>query len=280
MLKTVLAGATALVIAGGSLAIAQSGQRNDARRWQPSAEEISALTDLRVARIKSGLRLTAEQEQNWPAVEAAIRELAKERAARISERRAAREAGAARPGFIERMRRGADAMSTQAAGLKKALGALDLTFLGVGAIIGTGIFVLTGTGAVQAGPALMLSFIIAAIACGFAALAYAEFASTVPVVSGADPGAAGGSVTSAVTWNCRIFPVATLLGQCANGLQCVWPFGSRQHTRCRTNSGRFGVALQVFSSTFTIGCVPGQRACDGASVCAAVCSRCGTEIAH
>lgn len=77
------------------------------------------MVDLRVARIKSGLRLTAEQEQNWPAVEAAIRELAKERAARISERRAAREAGAARPDFIERMRRGADAMSTQAAGLKK-----------------------------------------------------------------------------------------------------------------------------------------------------------------
>lgn len=69
----------------------------------------------------------------------------------------------------------------QAAGLKKALGAIDLTFLGIGAIIGTGIFVLTGTGAVQAGPALMLSFVIAAIACGLAALSYAEFSSTIPV---------------------------------------------------------------------------------------------------
>ncbi|QCP47833.1 amino acid permease [Trinickia violacea] len=68
-----------------------------------------------------------------------------------------------------------------AAGLKKALGALDLTFLGIGAIIGTGIFVLTGTGAVQAGPALMLSFVLAAIACCLAALSYAEFASTIPV---------------------------------------------------------------------------------------------------
>ncbi|CAN7166654.1 amino acid permease [Trinickia sp. LjRoot230] len=66
-------------------------------------------------------------------------------------------------------------------GLRKALGALDLTFLGIGAIIGTGIFVLTGTGAVQAGPALMVSFVIAAIACGLAGLAYAEFASTIPV---------------------------------------------------------------------------------------------------
>lgn len=67
------------------------------------------------------------------------------------------------------------------ADLKKTLGALDLTFMGVGAIIGTGIFVLTGTGAVQAGPALMVAFVVAAIACGFAALAYAEFASTIPV---------------------------------------------------------------------------------------------------
>jgi APA family basic amino acid/polyamine antiporter len=73
------------------------------------------------------------------------------------------------------------AARAQDAGLKKALGALDLTFLGVGAIIGTGIFVLTGTGAMQAGPALTVSFVIAAIACGFAALAYAEFASTLPV---------------------------------------------------------------------------------------------------
>ncbi|WP_372585783.1 amino acid permease, partial [Burkholderia vietnamiensis] len=77
---------------------------------------------------------------------------------------------------VDRMIAGA-----HAAGLKKALGAIDLTFLGIGAIIGTGIFVLTGTGAVQAGPALMLSFVIAAIACGLAALSYAEFASTIPV---------------------------------------------------------------------------------------------------
>jgi APA family basic amino acid/polyamine antiporter len=53
--------------------------------------------------------------------------------------------------------------------------------MGIGAIVGTGIFVLTGTGAVTAGPALTLSFIVAAFACGFAALCYAEFASTVPV---------------------------------------------------------------------------------------------------
>jgi APA family basic amino acid/polyamine antiporter len=65
--------------------------------------------------------------------------------------------------------------------LKKVLGPLDLIMMGIGAIVGTGIFVLTGTGAVTAGPALTLSFIVAAIACGFAAMCYAEFASTVPV---------------------------------------------------------------------------------------------------
>ncbi|MCG3402349.1 amino acid permease [Staphylococcus massiliensis] len=69
--------------------------------------------------------------------------------------------------------------------LKKALNAFDLTMLGIGAIIGTGIFVLTGTGALTAGPALMVSFVIAALACCFAALCYAEFASMVPVAGSA-----------------------------------------------------------------------------------------------
>jgi APA family basic amino acid/polyamine antiporter len=66
-------------------------------------------------------------------------------------------------------------------GLKKVLGPLDLVMMGIGATIGTGIFVLTGTGALTAGPALTVSFIIAAVACGFAALCYAEFASAIPV---------------------------------------------------------------------------------------------------
>jgi APA family basic amino acid/polyamine antiporter len=66
-------------------------------------------------------------------------------------------------------------------GLRKVLGPLDLVMMGIGATIGTGIFVLTGTGALTAGPALTLSFVIAAVACGFAALCYAEFASSIPV---------------------------------------------------------------------------------------------------
>lgn len=65
--------------------------------------------------------------------------------------------------------------------LKRVLGALDLTMLGVGAIIGTGVFVLTGVAAAKyAGPALILSFIIAGLACAFAALCYSEFASMIP----------------------------------------------------------------------------------------------------
>lgn len=66
--------------------------------------------------------------------------------------------------------------------LNRVLGPLDLTMLGIGAIIGTGIFVLTGVAAAEhAGPALVLSFIVAGLACVFAALCYAEFASTVPI---------------------------------------------------------------------------------------------------
>ena len=70
--------------------------------------------------------------------------------------------------------------------LKRSLGAWDLTLLGIGGIIGTGIFVLTGTAAAnQAGPAIMLSYLAAGLACGFAALCYAEFASMVPIAGSA-----------------------------------------------------------------------------------------------
>lgn len=68
------------------------------------------------------------------------------------------------------------------AGLKKTLTGLNLTTLGIGAIIGAGIFVLTGQAAAQyAGPAIVLSFIISGIACAFAGLCYAEFASMIPI---------------------------------------------------------------------------------------------------
>ncbi|MFO7694277.1 MAG: amino acid permease [Vicinamibacterales bacterium] len=70
--------------------------------------------------------------------------------------------------------------------LKRSLSAVDLTLLGIGAIIGTGIFVLTGTAAAnQAGPAITASYMLAGLACGFAALCYAEFASMIPIAGSA-----------------------------------------------------------------------------------------------
>ncbi len=70
--------------------------------------------------------------------------------------------------------------------LSKDLGALDLVVFGIGVTIGGGLFVLTGSASAQfAGPAIAISFVIAAVACGLAALCYAEFASTVPVAGSA-----------------------------------------------------------------------------------------------
>lgn len=70
--------------------------------------------------------------------------------------------------------------------LKRALGPLNLVTLGIGAIIGTGIFVLTGTASAEhSGPAIVLSFILAALACVFAGLCYAEFASMIPIAGSA-----------------------------------------------------------------------------------------------
>ena len=66
--------------------------------------------------------------------------------------------------------------------LRRTLSALNLVTLGVGGIIGAGIFVLTGhAAAANAGPAVTLSFVLGAVACGFAGLCYAEMASTVPI---------------------------------------------------------------------------------------------------
>lgn len=74
----------------------------------------------------------------------------------------------------------------QDVGMNRVLGTFGLTMLGIGAIVGTGIFVLTGVAAANySGPALIISFIIAALACGCAALCYAEFAAMVPVAGSA-----------------------------------------------------------------------------------------------
>jgi basic amino acid/polyamine antiporter, APA family len=76
--------------------------------------------------------------------------------------------------------------SAEESGLKRALGALDLTMLGIGAIVGAGIFVLTGVAAAKyAGPAIVCSFVVSGFACAMAALCYAEFAAMIPVAGSA-----------------------------------------------------------------------------------------------
>jgi APA family basic amino acid/polyamine antiporter len=74
-----------------------------------------------------------------------------------------------------------EAQETGAHSLRRALGPVNLVTLGIGAIIGAGIFVLTGNAAAQyAGPAIVLSYVLAGLGCFFAGLCYAEFASLIP----------------------------------------------------------------------------------------------------
>ena len=79
----------------------------------------------------------------------------------------------------------AEAKETGEHSLKKTLGPFQLTALGVGAVIGAGIFVFSGLGAHYAGPGLMLSFVISGLGCTFAALCYAEFAAMIPLAGSA-----------------------------------------------------------------------------------------------
>src|SRR5579863_3559079 len=80
----------------------------------------------------------------------------------------------------------AEANETGEHSLKRALGPVNLITLGIGAIIGAGIFVLTGSAAAQyAGPAIVLSYVLAGIGCTFAGLCYAEFASLIPIAGSA-----------------------------------------------------------------------------------------------
>jgi zinc resistance-associated protein len=116
MWKAVLAGTAAAVISGSSLVLAhQMSDREGGPRWQPSAEDRKAFTDARVAALKAGLELTPEQEKNWPAVEAAIRDMAKARADRMAAR--ANEQPPSDP--VERLHRRAERLAIVAAGLKK-----------------------------------------------------------------------------------------------------------------------------------------------------------------
>ena len=105
MWKTVLAGTTALAIAGATLAYAQPGPMGHqrAQRWHPSAADAAAFADARIAALHAGLELNADQEKNWPALESALKDLTKERIERRSERAAARASAVKPKTPIERL---------------------------------------------------------------------------------------------------------------------------------------------------------------------------------
>jgi hypothetical protein len=115
MWKTILAGSTALAIAGGTLAYAQQGTGPRGPHWRPSADGASAFVDARVAAMHAGLKLTPEQEKSWPAVESAMRDLAKLGSGRLAAR-----ASADKPKDpVERLGLRAEAMQSRGAALKK-----------------------------------------------------------------------------------------------------------------------------------------------------------------
>lgn len=119
MLKTILAGTTALVIAGASLAYAQKAPDGPGRAhgWRPSAQDMAAFGDARIAALHAGLKLTPDQEKNWPAVEAALRDIAKQRSERFAARASADKPGERDP--IERLNLRAETMTQTGAALKK-----------------------------------------------------------------------------------------------------------------------------------------------------------------
>ncbi len=152
--------------------------------------------------------------------------------------------------------------------LKRSLGAVNLVTLGIGAVIGAGIFVLTGqAAALYAGPAVALSFVLAGITCAFAGLCYAEFASIIPIAG------------SAYTYGYATLGefVAWIIGW---DLVLEYAFGAS--TVASGWSGYFNSLLQQFAHLHSAAAhgAPGnaalvfyQRPVDAADVVAARCER-------
>ena len=120
MRKLLLAGAAVLVLAGSSVVYAQF--RPDLGvNMRMSADDLSAFADARIAGVKAGLRLTPEQEKLWPAVEAAVRDLAKARIDRVVARRDRQPPD----DLLARMHERADLLTANAAAFKRAVDAAD-----------------------------------------------------------------------------------------------------------------------------------------------------------
>ena len=146
MNKVILAGVAAVTLLGSGAVYAQHRHHQHHHHQRFSADDKAAFVDARIAAMKAGLRLTPEQEKNWPAVETAIRDYAKQRIvraeARASERDARRaerqqakadksgeatkqQASRPAPDLVDRLRQRADAMAERAAGMKKIADAAD-----------------------------------------------------------------------------------------------------------------------------------------------------------
>lgn len=126
MKKAILAAAAAALIAGSATTFAANttsgpaGGQDGGNRAGLSAQDQAIVTDARIGALKAGLKLTAEQEKLWPAVEGALRDAARSRAERRDAARATREAaGKERPDPITRMRTAADRMDAAAGDLRK-----------------------------------------------------------------------------------------------------------------------------------------------------------------
>ena len=129
MWKAILAGTTALAIAGSSLVYAQQrGDRPGGMQRGPNIEDMNAFADARLAGLKAGLALTPEQERNWPAFEQATRDMQKLRLDRINAFMAERRNPNQPPPSadpVERMRRQGTAMADTGAALKKLADATE-----------------------------------------------------------------------------------------------------------------------------------------------------------
>lgn len=126
MKHAVIAATAAALIAGSAATYAANTQSGPGahNRWQPTAEDRAAFTDARIAALKTGLKLTPEQEKLWPQVETAIRDASKNRAQRMEAAREARQArkqdgASAVPDPIARMRSTATRMDAAAQDLNK-----------------------------------------------------------------------------------------------------------------------------------------------------------------
>jgi zinc resistance-associated protein len=125
MKRTFVAGFTALALIGPSLAYAQEQAApqgsTEQQSWHPNPADLKAFTEARIAGLKAGLQLTADQEKKWPAVEQAIRDMAQSR----EERMTASRADGKDKDAITRLRTRADAMTQRATQIRKLADATE-----------------------------------------------------------------------------------------------------------------------------------------------------------